>query len=261
MTLLQTLLFSIVEGITEFLPISSTGHLILTARLLRLPASETQKTFEVVIQLGAILAVTILYAQRLTAWSAWRPVVLAFIPTGIVGLLLHRLVKTYLLGNVVVVIVSLFIGGVIFLAVEYWLGRRKTLPTTLIHHVQELTGKQAMILGFCQALALLPGVSRSGAVMIGGLLLGMSRVAAVDFSFMLAIPTMLVATGFDLAKSYQLFTGSDWLQLLVGFSGAFGAAWIVVKWFLRYVQQHSLVAFGVYRILLSVLWVVLIGIA
>jgi undecaprenyl-diphosphatase len=256
MNILQTIILSVVEGVTEFLPVSSTGHLILAAHLLRIPDSDVQKTFDIVIQLGAILAVAALFWRRLTTLAAWKPVIIAFIPTGIIGLLLHGVVKHYLLGNVAVVVASLFIGGIFFLLVE----RRAPLQEAAVEELPlALSTKQALILGVCQAVALIPGVSRSGAVIVGGLLLGISRRAIVEFSFLLAIPTMLAATLLDLAKSYHELQGSDISMIAIGFIGSFISAWIVVKWFIAYMQRHTLAAFGIYRMVLAAVWTIFIG--
>lgn len=253
MTFLQILLQSVVEGVTEFLPVSSTGHLILTARLLGLPATAFQKTFEIFIQLGAIAAVAALYWRRLLVGGNWRLVAAAFIPTAFVGVLVHKVVKQVLFGNIAVVIISLFVGGVVFLLVEAWYDKRSVAASSL-HNWTSLTLRQAFTLGFWQAAALVPGVSRSGAVIVGGLLAGLSRPAAVEFSFLLAIPTMTAATLFDLATSWSSLDSADSIALSLGFLGAAASAWIVVKWFIAYIQSHSLRPFAWYRIVLALAW-------
>jgi undecaprenyl-diphosphatase len=204
MTILESLVLGVVEGVTEFLPISSTGHLILASSLLGIPQSDFTKSFEIAIQLGAILAVILLYWRSLLEVETLKRVVVAFIPTGVIGFALYHFLKSYLLGNTVIVVSSLFIGGVIFIIFERLTATREiTAPAPL-------TYRQAFLVGVCQAIAIIPGVSRSGATIIGGLALGVKRTTIVEFSFLLAIPTMLAATGLDLLEtSYWMFLGAD----------------------------------------------------
>lgn len=250
MTIIQSLILGIVEGITEFLPISSTGHLILASSLFGIIQSEFVKTFEIVIQLGAILAVVVLYWRAFLKIELIKKIAVAFIPTGVIGLAFYHILKTHLLGNNLVVLASLFIGGIIFIFFEKWYGKREDALASAPE--QPITYRQALALGFFQAIAIIPGVSRSGATIIGGLALGISRVTIVEFSFLLAVPTMLAATSLDLMKSSMSFIGSEWLALGVGFSVSFIVAIPSIKWLLKYVRNHSFTGFGIYRILIAV---------
>ena len=247
MTLLQSLILGIIEGVTEFLPISSTGHLILASTMLGIAQSEFVKTFEIAIQLGAILAVVALYWRTFLDVGLLKKIVVAFIPTGIIGLSFYHILKTYLLGNNVVVLASLFIGGVIFILFERWYSRREDVEP----ESAPITYRQALAIGFFQAIAIIPGVSRSGATIIGGMTLGITRTSIVEFSFLLAVPTMLAATGLDLLKTSVAFTPHEWLALAIGFVVSFIVAIPSIRWLLAYVRNHSFMSFGVYRILLS----------
>lgn len=247
MSILQSIILGIVEGVTEFLPISSTGHLVLASSLLGIVQSDFTKTFEIAIQLGAILAVVALYWRSLLDIGLLKKLAVAFIPTGIIGLSLYHILKAYLLGSDLVVLASLFIGGVVFILFERWHG---ALEDAAPEHMP-ISYRQAIAIGFFQAIAIIPGVSRSGATIIGGLALGISRPAIVEFSFLLAIPTMLAATGLDLLKAGTGFTPHEWLLLAVGFLAAFLVAMPVIRWLLSYVRNHSFTSFGIYRILLS----------
>jgi undecaprenyl-diphosphatase len=251
MTLLSAALLGIVEGITEFLPVSSTGHLIIAQKLLNVPATDAVKSFDIAIQLGAILAAVIIYWPMLMNRKLWIPVLAAFLPTAIIGFALHSVVKTYLLGNSTVVILALGIGGVILIGFEL-LHKEKDATITKAENVSV---PQAIVIGLAQAVALIPGVSRSAATVIGGMSLGISRSAIVDFSFLLAIPTMAAATGLDLVKSADSFSSNDLLMLAVGFVLSFITAYVAIKWLLSFVRSHSFVAFGVYRIIVAIaLW-------
>jgi len=256
MDLLQALLLSVVEGITEFLPISSTGHLVLASELLRIPQTDFVKSFEVIIQLGAILAVVVLYAKTLlTNRGLWPKLAVAFVPTAIIGFTLYKLIKEMLLGNTQVTLWALFIGGIILIV---WEKFYKEKP----HHldkIEKLSYKKAFLVGVFQSLSVIPGVSRAGATIIGGLSVGLTRRAAVEMSFLLAIPTMVAATGLDLIKSNFSFSGNEWLVLSVGFVGAFITALFAVKYFIKYVAHHTFVAFGIYRIVLALFfWFVIV---
>ncbi len=250
MTIFHSIFLGIVEGITEFLPISSTAHLIIASKFLYIPQTDFQKTFEIVIQLGAVLSVVVLYASSLLRKKkVWLKVLAAFIPTGIIGFVLHHFIKKFLIGNITVVTWSLFIGGILLIIFEL-LHREKEASIDDIAH---LSYTKAALIGVFQALAVIPGVSRSAATIVGGMLLGIKRKTIVDFSFLLAIPTMLAASGLDLLKSGSEFSGDEYVQLAAGFITAFIVAYIVAKWFIRYVQKHSFIGFGIYRIVIAVL--------
>jgi len=256
MTFLQSIILGIVEGITEFLPISSTGHLIATSKLLGIIDSEFLKSFEIFIQLGAILAVVVFYRRTifdLKKINVWKKVLAAFIPTGILGFILYKLVKQYLLGNIIAVVYSLVIGGIILIVFEMWQTKRGKVVYHSIEAVPYLT---AVIVGVAQVIALIPGVSRSGTTIVAGRLLKLSKQTIVDFSFLLAIPVMVAASALDLFKSRDtLFNDSHELALLgVGFIVSFFVALGVIKWLLSYIQKHSFIAFGMYRILVGLIF-------
>lgn len=275
----QAVIFGIVEGISEFLPISSTGHLILTSRLLGLAQTEFLKSFEIAIQFGAILSVVVLYWKSLfTDREVLKRVLAAFIPTGILGFLLYKLVKKFLLGNGQVVLWSLFLGGVFLILFELYHVRpdlrsksgdcpdflnlkntssqgRKDRPTT---GIAKLSYKTAVLIGVFQTVSMIPGVSRSAATIVGGLILGMERKTIVEFSFLLAVPTMLAATGLDLVKNADSFSRDQFGLLLIGFFTSFIVAIAVIKWFLHFIKQHNFIPFGIYRIVLVIIfWFVL----
>lgn len=265
MSILQSIILGIVEGITEFLPISSTGHLILTAHLLKVPDTETLKSFSIIIQLGAILAVVVLYFKELFNFETIKKLIIGFLPTGVIGLIVYRLIKGYLLDNIFVVILSLLIGGIIMIILENRYSKKNKFSrpefdkklkeennTTL--KIKEISYKKAFFLGLWQSIAVIPGISRSGATIIGGLLMNLKRETIVKFSFLLAVPTMLAATGYDILKSYKDFSSADILNIGIGFVVSFIFALIFIKWLLSYIQKHNFVIFGWYRILISIIF-------
>lgn len=245
MTLLQALLLSIIEGVTEFLPISSTGHLILATQILGMTQTEFVKSFEIVIQLGAILAVILLFWKTfIIDKKTLLHVSMAFIPTAILGFFLYRFIKDILFGNPWIVVLSLLLGGVFLILFEALHTEKQKLMTT----------RDAFLIGCFQAISMIPGVSRSGASVVGGLLLGVQREKAVTFSFLLAIPTMIAASGLDVAKNHMNFTSSEYSLLAIGFVGAFITARMTIRWFTTFVQTHTLTSFGVYRILVALMY-------
>jgi len=246
---IEAIILGIVEGLTEFLPVSSTGHLILTSELLRLPQTEAHKVFEVAIQLGAILAVACLYWRKLVARSdLLLKLAFGFLPTGIIGLTLYKLVKN--LFDASVVSVSLIIGGLAFFAMEYYLKNHRPA----IEDAGDVSYRTAFTIGLVQCVSMIPGVSRSGATIIGGLLCGMNRTAAAEFSFLLALPTMLAATCYDVYKNSAAFRGGDWDNLLIGFVVSFIFSIIGIKVLIRFVANHTFIPFGVYRIIAGALF-------
>lgn len=251
MDLLQTLILSVIEGITEFLPISSTGHLILASHLLQIPPTEFAKSFDIAIQLGAILAVVVLYWKTLlTKRKLWAPIISAFIPTAILGFLFYGFIKRVLLDNTMITLLALFIGGITLIALE----KLYKPKDGHVDDLEKLPIPKAIAIGFAQSLSMIPGVSRAAATIFGGMFSGLSRKAAVEFSFLLAIPTMAAATGLDLMKNGYAFTGNEWTMLAIGFIGAFITAYFTIKYFLKYIQNHTFVAFGIYRIVLALLF-------
>ena len=246
MSLLQSIILGVVEGFTEFLPISSTAHQVIVSHLMGLSETDFVKTFIIAIQLGAIAAVIVLYWKRfLHDWQTNMKVLVAFIPTAIIGFILYKLIKGVLLDNLGVIGITLLIGGVILILIE-----RRTKPASTVD-LQQISYKQAFIIGCAQALAVIPGVSRSGATIVGGLLLGIKRDVIVTFSFLLAVPTMVAATGYDLLKSSGGFSDGQFYLLAGGAITAFIFAIIGIKFFLRVINTRSFVPFGVYRIFLG----------
>lgn len=249
--LLHVLILGIVEGLTEFLPISSTGHLILVGDLLGFN-SEKGKLFEIVIQSGAILAVCWEYRAKIagvlrglfsekTAQRFAVNLAIAFVPTAILGLLFGKAVKAHLFSPIPVAL-AFIVGAFVII----WAERRK--HTVRVHEVDDLDWKDALKLGFAQTFALIPGTSRSGATIIGGLFFGLSRKAATEFSFFLAIPTLLAATAYDLYKTRGLLAADDTGMFAVGFIAAFISAFLAVRGLLRYITRHDFTAFAWYRI-------------
>ena len=261
--ILKVLFLGIVEGITEWLPISSTGHMILVDEFLALDVSPSFKEmFFVVIQLGAILAVPVLFYKRLfpfgksvspedkgRIYSLWLKVAVGVIPATVVGFLLDELLERYLY-NYVVVSVALIVYGVAFILVD----RHRDGCTYRIESVYDLTYKDALLIGSYQALSLIPGTSRSGSTILGGTLSGVSRTASAEFSFFMAIPIMLGASGLKILKlvySGYTVTSFELLLLLIGIAVAFLVSLAVIDFLMRVVKEHSLRAFGIYRILLG----------
>jgi undecaprenyl-diphosphatase len=249
--LIQALILGIVEGLTEFLPISSTGHLILAGDLLGFN-DDKGKLFEIVIQSGAILAVCWEYRQRIAKVlgslgydrESQRLVInlaVAFMPLAVLGLAFGKLIKATLF-NPVAVAAAFIVGAFVIL----WAEKREHVIR--VERVEDLTIADAIKLGFAQACALIPGTSRSGATIIGGLLFGLSRKAATEFSFFLAIPTLLAATVYQLYKERHLLAFDDLGMWAVGFVSAFVSAFLCVRWLLRYISSHDFTAFAWYRI-------------
>jgi undecaprenyl-diphosphatase len=250
----------IIEGLTEFLPISSTGHLILLVDLLKIPTPKG-KVFEIAIQLGAILAICWLYRQKLWQICLTLPhqpssqrftlnLLLAFLPAAIIGLLAHGFIKQVLF-SVNVVAIMLVLGGIAILVIEKW----RPVPDILL--VEDLRWPRALAIGFCQCLAMIPGTSRSGATIMGALLLGLERKAAAEFSFFLAIPTMLAATTYDLYKNWQFLSFEGGIFIALGFVAAFLTALLVVRSVLAWIGRYGFAPFAYYRILLGLVIVMI----
>lgn len=254
MTIFDSIILGVVEGFTEFLPISSTGHLIITSALLQIPQTEFLKSFEIAIQLGAILSVVTLYFRQLLQIELIKKLVVGFIPTGIIGLLTYGLVKTYLLTSGTIVIAALFLGGIALIVFELL----HTESEKAVGNISDISYKQAAMVGLFQSIAIVPGVSRSAASILGGLLMGIRRTTIVEFSFLLAVPTMLAATGLDLIKTSASFSAQELLLLSVGFAVSFVVALFSIKFLLAFVRQHTFIPFGIYRIAVSLLLVIVL---
>ena len=263
--IIKSVLFGIVEGITEWLPISSTGHLILLDELVTLNVSDAfYEMFQVVIQLGAILAVIVLFFHKLNpfspkkdtqqkkqTWQLWLKVVAAVLPSAVIGVLLDDWMDAHLY-HYVVVAVTLILYGVGFILVE----KRNAKKQPAVEEVQQIDMKTALLIGCFQCLSLIPGTSRSGATILGGILLGVSRGAASEFSFFLAIPTMLGASALKMLKFLLEGAGATGLEIGVLITGcvvSFAVSLAVIKGLMQYVRKHSFSAFGIYRIALGAL--------
>lgn len=254
---IKTIIMGLVEGATEFLPISSTGHLIIAGDLLNFLSKEKRDVFEIIIQLGAILAVCWEYRQRLinkvihlrsqtnntraASRGFFVNLAIAFFPAALVGLLFHKQIKLYLFSPFTVAC-ALIIGGIAILLIEKYLEHGET------EIVEEMTPLQALKIGFAQTLSLVPGVSRAGATILGGIAAGLNRHAATEFSFFLAIPIMFAASSFDLLKSYQFLSASDLPIFAIGFVTAFISALLVIRILIRFVANHDFTVFAWYRI-------------
>lgn len=260
MEILKAVLLGIVQGITEWLPVSSTGHLILVEDFIKFNLSQTfVSTFFVVIQLGSILAVVVLFFSKLNPFdpgktgyekketlSLWIKIIVATVPAGIIGFLFDDKIEE-LLYNPTTVALTLIIYGIIFIIIE----NRNRRPK--INNFDGLSYKTAVLIGLFQMLALIPGTSRSGATIIGAVLLGTSRYIAAEFSFFLAIPVMLGASGYKLLKSGMAFSGTEWLALGTGSLVAFVVSIVVIKFLMDYIKKHDFKVFGYYRIILGIL--------
>ena len=257
--LIKAAIMGVVEGLTEFLPISSTGHLILAGALLGFD-DDKAKVFDIAIQTGAIFAVILVYWQKIRDTVLTLPtdrqaqrfalnVLIAFVPAVILGLLFGKAIKAHLFTPVVVAS-TFIIGGFVIL----WVERRQQKNPTLarIHEVEQMTPLDALKVGLAQCLAMVPGTSRSGATIIGGMLLGLSRKAATDFSFYLAIPTLMGAGAYSLYKERALLSLADVPLFAVGLVVSFLSAWLCIRWLLRYIATHSFAGFAYYRIAFGV---------
>jgi undecaprenyl-diphosphatase len=254
MEFLNALFLGIVEGLTEFLPVSSTGHLILLVDVLKFQGPPG-RVFEVVIQLGAVAAIVVLYWRKFMevllhlnqpqSQHFVRNIVLAVLPAMAIGVVAHSAIKAALF-NPTVVATALIVGGVAILIIE------KFKPASTIHSTEEMHWKTALAIGFIQCIAMIPGVSRSGATIMGALMLKVERKAAAEFSFFLAVPTMLAATSYDLYKNHATLTSEGAGLIAVGFIAAFVTALLVVRWVLNFVQTHGYGVFAWYRIVLGV---------
>jgi undecaprenyl-diphosphatase len=259
MNSLDAIILGVVEGLTEFLPVSSTGHLILTSHLLGLTGQPVVETFEIFIQLGAILAIVVLYRERFlelfkpttrggfSGRKGWMLLAATTFPPALLGFLTHKLIKTYLFGPMTV-LWALAVGGLLLIAIERLNLRTKT------SQIDQLTLKQAFSIGCFQCLALWPGMSRSGSTIIGGMLFGLTRSVAAEYSFIAAVPLMLMATVYDLVKSLDELNASDMVNFGIGFVVAFLSAIAAVVFFVKLLQRVNLAPFGIYRILLAVVF-------
>lgn len=253
MDFLQVIILGIVEGVTEFLPVSSTFHLIFSAQLMGIQQSEFMKLFEVVIQSGAIVSVVFLYGGELIRdKELLNKVIVSFLPTALVGFTLYKVIKTIFFESQYLMIGVFFIMGLLFILFEYLIKKDRI---SLKKETKDLTVQDALLIGFVQSLAVIPGVSRAGSVLLGMMLLRYKRDEAARYSFILSIPTIFVASAYDLYKMRQTLTESvnNGGLLIVGFLTAMIISFFVMKWFIAYLKKNSLTVFGYYRILLAII--------
>lgn len=243
MNIFDAIILGIIEGLTEFLPVSSTAHLVLTSQMLGIEQDRFATAFEIIIQIAPIFSVMLIYRERLMqSVGLWFKLILAFIPTGFFGLFFHKQIEAMFVANSTVALMIL--TGLAFLAIEYFYKEKE-------HDVDDLDGvtvKQALYIGFFQALALIPGISRSGTTILGAMLIGLKRETAMSFSFLLAIPTMSAASGYMLFKEYSALSFEHFELLAVGFIVSFIVGWVAVKAFLAIVSRYSFTPFGFYLV-------------
>jgi undecaprenyl-diphosphatase len=254
MNIIQSIILSIIEGLTEFLPISSTGHMILASSIMNIPEDAFVKTFEISIQIGAIMAIVLLYAKRfLQGISIYLKLAIAFLPTGILGFLAYPYIKTYLF-NPIIVSISLVLGGIVLILIDKKVVGQESKTAEL----ENISYKNAFFIGLFQSISMIPGVSRAAATIVGGIFNGLDKKQAIEFSFLLAVPTMFAATGYDLYKTTIGFSGHEIFLLSLGLVVAFITAWIAVKVFIKIVQNYGFKYFGYYRIIIGIIFLLLI---
>lgn len=252
MSIIQAIILAIVEGLTEFLPVSSTGHMIITSSLMGIAADDFTKVFEVAIQLGAILAVVVMYFKKfIRSFGFYMTLFAGFIPSVIAGLLIKDYVDA-LMENVTVVAITLLVGGVFLLFVDRIFQKNETLPDN-----DKVTPMKGFIIGIFQCIAMIPGVSRSAASIVGGLSLRLNRKTAAEFSFFLAVPTMAAATAKSIWDKKEVVMAADPLLLIVGNVVAFIVALLAIRFFINYLTRHGFRVFGIYRIVLGLTLLVL----
>lgn len=252
MSIIESIILGIIEGFTEFLPISSTGHMIIASDLMGIEQNNMTSAFEIIIQFSAILAVVFNYKDKFTLQKIelWKKIVLAFIPIGAVGFVFASTIKAMFVPSIVAF--AFIIGGIVFLVVEKFYKNEEHL----IDDVEKVSYTQAFYIGLAQVAALIPGASRAGASIIGAMLVGLNRKASAEFSFLLALPVMCATTGYDLMKHYQEFAGANFVVLAVGFITSFIVAYLTMKLFIEFLSRFTFVAFGIYRIIIGVLLLV-----
>lgn len=248
MTFLHAIILGIVEGITEFLPISSTGHLILASDILKIPPSEFLKSFGVIIQLGAIMAVVCMSWTSLWKIENIKKIIVGSIPTAIIGFGLYKIIKNDLLDSTDVVLWAMLLGGLILIIFEYMYKG----PDVPEESTTEITYFEAFVIGVFQSLAVIPGVSRSAATVIGGLWLGIPRRTIVEFSFMLAVPVMIGASGLDIYKSSSVFSSTNIPILITGFLTSFVISILAIKMLLKFIKTNNFIPFGIYRVMAAI---------
>lgn len=250
MNFYQTLILAIIEGLTEFLPISSTGHMILASSAMKIHEDPFVQTFEVVIQIGAILAIAAMYYKSfIQGLTIYGKLLVAFLPTALIGFLAYDTIKMYLFSPLVVA-VALIIGGIVLI----WIDTRVMAKKSIYLQPGDISYKHAFFIGIFQCLSMVPGTSRAAATIIGGVFNGLDKKQATEFSFLLAVPTMFAASGYDLFKSSITFSSHELVLLGIGMIGAFISAWFAVKIFLKIVENYGFKHFGYYRIVLGLVF-------
>ncbi len=249
MSIFDSIILGIIQGFTEFLPISSTGHLIVASEFLGIDQTSVTNAYQVIIQFAAIFAVFFNYKDKFTIKhiGLWSKIFLAFLPIAIVGFIFSSQIKE--LFDITIVAIMFIVGGIIFLIVEKFFIKEDRIT---IDDVEKITTKQSLIIGFAQIFALIPGTSRAGATIIGALLVGLSRKASAEFSFLLAFPVMSAVTFYDFSKHYHEFSTDNLITLAIGFVVSFIVAYLTIKLFLRFLESFTFVAFGIYRIVFGV---------
>lgn len=249
MGIFESILLGIIEGFTEFLPISSTGHLIVASEALGIDQTQVTKAYEVIIQFAAILAVLFTYKDKFhpSKINLWMKISLSFLPIGIIGFICADYIKAMF--DIKIVAWMFIIGGIVFLIMEKYYDEKKAY----IEDIEQVTYKQSFYIGLAQVFALIPGTSRAGSTIIGAMLVGLSRKASAEFSFLLALPVMGATTAYDILKHYDDFVGANFTVLAIGFITAFIVAYLTMKLFLAFLQRFTFVAFGIYRILFGLI--------
>lgn len=254
MEFVDTVILGVIEGITEFLPISSTGHLIVASEFLGLEQTKVNKAFEVIIQFAAILAVILNYPSKFTFshMNLWLKILISFLPIAIIGFIFSDYVKAMF--SIEIVAWMFIIGGIVFLIVEKFYDEKETHTLD----VEDVSYKQAMWIGIAQIFALIPGTSRAGSSIIGAMLVGLNRKASAEFSFLLAFPVMCATTAYDLLKHHnELLTGANLINLMIGFIVSFIVAYLAIKLFLKFLENFTFVAFGIYRIIFGLILLII----
>lgn len=267
MSILQAILLGVIEGVTEFLPISSTAHMIIFSKLFQISQTDFLKSFEIIIQFGAIIAIIFVYFKSIIKikFEDFKKIIFAFLPTAIFGVVMYKIVKEFLMENNLIMVLSLFIGGIGLILIEkYKIGVNRNVPVqndadkSNLIDFSSISYKKSFLIGVFQSIAMIPGVSRSAATIMGGMFIGIERKIIVDFSFLLAIPTMAAATALDVFKNYKTILHSGNFNLLIiGFIVSFIVAYVVSKWFLKFIKKNNFVSFGIYRIIISIILFIL----
>jgi len=249
MDIIQSAILGVIEGFTEFLPISSTAHMIVASKAMGLSQTTYTKAFEIIIQLAAILAVVFVYKEKFSPKKIelWKRLIVAYLPLAIVGFVFRHQIKD--LFSTQIVAIMFIVGGIIFLIVEKFYKEKEHY----VREVEKVTYKQSLLIGIAQVFALIPGTSRVGASILGGMLSGLNRKASAEFSFLLAFPVMITVSAYEFLKHYHEFSSENILTLSVGFVVSFVVAYLTIKLFLSFLERFTFVSFGIYRIIFGII--------